>query len=39
MQENEAIFMNEARVIQEARGLYFVTNSCLFAIKVCPSVI
>ena len=34
--DNKAIFMNEARVIQVARELYFVTNShgCLFATQV-----
>ena len=34
--ENKVIFMNEARVIQVARKLYFVTNShgCLFVTQV-----
>ena len=33
--ENKANFLNEARVLQAARGLYFVTNchGCLFASK------
>ena len=34
--ENKAIFMNEGRVIQVARELYFATNShgCLFTTQV-----